>query len=164
MSLNYTIHLVTCLYPVSDFYAGTPRILYYALLIISLLTIRRHEWLTAVCLGYVATYAATASVHAITLVAGLSEWPEKQLVTGRGEGTAEHEHTIAVVQPAWIELDGDVTLAVCVSAYLMVVPLVCRKRHRLGLTREGEKLWSRCVLLVGWTLLVAAGAICSILV
>lgn len=56
-----------CVYPISGQYGFLPRLLYYVLLIFSLI-LREHDWLSTAALGTAMTYAATASVHALALL------------------------------------------------------------------------------------------------
>lgn len=57
----------TCIYPISGQYGFLPRLIYYLLLIFSLI-LRKHLWLSTAALGAAMTYAATASVHAFALL------------------------------------------------------------------------------------------------
>ena len=56
-----------CIYPISGQYGFLPRLIYYLLLIFSLI-LRKHFWLSTAALGAAMTYAATASVHAFALL------------------------------------------------------------------------------------------------
>ena len=56
-----------CIYAISGQYGFLPRLIYYLLLIFSLI-LRKHFWLSTVALGAAMTYAATASVHAFALL------------------------------------------------------------------------------------------------
>lgn len=56
-----------CVYPISGQYGFLPRLLYYVLLIFSLI-LHEHDWLSTAALGTAMTYAATASVHAFALL------------------------------------------------------------------------------------------------
>ena len=56
-----------CIYPISGQYGFLPRLLYYVLLVFSLI-LREHYWLSTAALGTAMTYAATASVHAFALL------------------------------------------------------------------------------------------------
>lgn len=56
-----------CIYPISGQYGFLPRLIYYLLLIFSLI-LRKHSWLSTAALGAAMTYAATASVHAFALL------------------------------------------------------------------------------------------------
>jgi hypothetical protein len=56
-----------CTYTISGQYGSLPRLIYYTLLVFSLV-LRHHDWLSAAALGTSMTYAATASVHAIALI------------------------------------------------------------------------------------------------
>ena len=56
-----------CIYAISGQYGFLPRLIYYLLLIFSLI-LRRHLWLSTAALGAAMTYAATASVHAFILL------------------------------------------------------------------------------------------------
>ena len=56
---------ITCAYPVSDLYASSPRYLYYALLVLALLT-QWHSWLANVFLG-----AAASQNHHVHQASGL---------------------------------------------------------------------------------------------
>lgn len=56
-----------CVYPISGQYGFLPRLLYYVLLVFSLI-FREHDWLSTAALGTAMTYAATASVHAFVLL------------------------------------------------------------------------------------------------
>ncbi|KAK2780877.1 hypothetical protein FQN52_002028 [Onygenales sp. PD_12] len=57
---------VNCTYPLSGQYQYLPRLLYYLLLVFSLL-FRRHTWLSTAALGTAMTYAATAAIHLFIL-------------------------------------------------------------------------------------------------
>ncbi|KAK2803546.1 hypothetical protein FQN50_006981 [Emmonsiellopsis sp. PD_5] len=57
---------VNCIYPLSGQYGYLPRLLYYLLLVFSLL-FRRHTWLSTAALGTAMTYAATAAIHLFIL-------------------------------------------------------------------------------------------------
>ena len=56
-----------CIYAISGQYGFLPRLIYYLLLIFSLI-LRKHFWLSTAALGTAMTYAATASVHAFALL------------------------------------------------------------------------------------------------
>ena len=56
-----------CIYAISGQYGFLPRLMYYLLLIFSLI-LRKHFWLSTAALGTAMTYAATASVHAFALL------------------------------------------------------------------------------------------------
>lgn len=56
-----------CIYAISGQYGFLPRLIYYLLLIFSLI-LRKHLWLSTAALGTAMTYAATASVHAFALL------------------------------------------------------------------------------------------------
>lgn len=56
-----------CAYAISGQYGFLPRLLYYLLLVISLL-LRKHDWLSAGALTGAMTYSASACVHAFALL------------------------------------------------------------------------------------------------
>ena len=56
-----------CIFPISGQYGFLPRLLYYVLLIFSLI-LRKHTWLSTAALGTAMTFAASASVHAFALL------------------------------------------------------------------------------------------------
>ncbi|CAF9943815.1 MAG: hypothetical protein ALECFALPRED_001399 [Alectoria fallacina] len=56
-----------CIYAISGQYGFLPRLIYYLLLIFSLI-LRKQFWLSTAALGTAMTYAATASVHAFALL------------------------------------------------------------------------------------------------
>ena len=56
-----------CVYPISGQYGFLNRLLFYILMIFSLIA-RRHDWLAAAALGTAMTYAASAAVHAFALL------------------------------------------------------------------------------------------------
>lgn len=56
-----------CIYPISGQYGFLARLIYYLLLVFSLI-LRKHFWLSTAALGTAMTYAATASVHAFALL------------------------------------------------------------------------------------------------
>lgn len=64
---NVFFYEQTCIYPISGQYGFLPRLIYYLLLIFSLI-LRKHLWLSTAALGAAMTYAATASVHAFALL------------------------------------------------------------------------------------------------
>jgi hypothetical protein len=61
---------VECVYPISGQYALLQRVLYYGLLLFSIVS-RKTPWLVAGALGAAMTYAGSAAVHA-TILAGIS--------------------------------------------------------------------------------------------
>jgi hypothetical protein len=61
---------VECVYPISGQYALLQRLLYYGLLLFSIVS-RKTPWLVAGALGAAMTYAGSAAVHA-TILAGIS--------------------------------------------------------------------------------------------
>ncbi|PKX88955.1 uncharacterized protein P174DRAFT_379444 [Aspergillus novofumigatus IBT 16806] len=61
---------IECVYPISGQYALLQRVLYYGLLLFSIVS-RKTPWLVAGALGAAMTYAASAAVHA-TILAGIS--------------------------------------------------------------------------------------------
>jgi hypothetical protein len=61
---------IECDYPISGQYALLQRVLYYGLLLFSIVS-RKTPWLVAGALGAAMTYAASAAVHA-TILAGIS--------------------------------------------------------------------------------------------
>ncbi|KAI9797217.1 MAG: hypothetical protein M1833_005626 [Piccolia ochrophora] len=65
-STSYTAP-VLCTYAISGGYGFHPRLLYYVLLVFSLV-FRRHIWLSTAALGTAMTYAATAAVHSLALL------------------------------------------------------------------------------------------------
>lgn len=56
-----------CTYPISGQYGFLPRLIYYLLLIFSLI-LRRYEYLSVAALGTSMTYASVACVHAFSLM------------------------------------------------------------------------------------------------
>ncbi|GFF41030.1 hypothetical protein IFM58399_06126 [Aspergillus lentulus] len=61
---------IECVYPISGQYALLQRVLYYGLLLFSIVS-RKTPWLVAGALGAAMTYAGSAAVHA-TILAGIS--------------------------------------------------------------------------------------------
>lgn len=61
---------IECVYPISGQYALLQRVLYYSLLLFSIVS-RKTPWLVAGALGAAMTYAGSAAVHA-TILAGIS--------------------------------------------------------------------------------------------
>jgi hypothetical protein len=61
---------VECIYPISGQYALLQRVLYYGLLLFSIVS-RKTPWLVVGALGAAMTYAASGAVHA-TILAGIS--------------------------------------------------------------------------------------------
>ncbi|KAH1594629.1 hypothetical protein KXX34_001982 [Aspergillus fumigatus] len=61
---------IECVYPISGQYALLQRVLYYSLLLFSIVS-RKAPWLVAGALGAAMTYAGSAAVHA-TILAGIS--------------------------------------------------------------------------------------------
>ncbi|ETN37132.1 uncharacterized protein HMPREF1541_08122 [Cyphellophora europaea CBS 101466] len=164
----FTVQQVVCAYPISDAWAATPRYLYYALLLATLV-VRTRSWLVQVFLGAAATYAGVASIQAFILISDPSYIADGQQVSipfvdsAAVTGNATYEalpnlwtDTSSVeISPAIMELDIDAILAVVITGYLSMLPMHC---------------WSHTVrayralhLLVGlWNLLMLGGSICAL--
>ena len=122
---------IVCAYPISDFFGSTPRYLYYGLIAL-VFCLNRYVTIASVFLGAAVAYAGTAAIEVFILVSNqavlapaqnvsipfiswsnMSNVPEDALV-----GINEIE-----VQPNFLDLDLDATMAVVVSAYLIGLPL-----------------------------------------
>ena len=160
----FTAQRATCAYPISETYGSSPRYLYYALLLASVLS-RWQGWLTHVVLGAAAAYAGSAAIHTFILVAGIHKLPNAEsvsipfikaptnlsaslpsLVTGR--------ETISI-QPATLELDADAVLAIVVTGYLIFLPMQCWSR----VAHSGR---ARYLVLLMWSMLMLAGTVCAL--
>lgn len=164
----FTCQQVVCAYPISDLYASTPRYLYYALIVASIL-VRSRSWLANVFLGTAAAYAGTAAIEAFILISNQQHIQPDQTVSvpfinsNDVPGNATYaalpnlvtDSTSVDVSPAVMELDIDAILAVVVTGYLVMLPMHC---------------WSNTVrsyrarhLLIGlWNVLMLAGSICAL--
>lgn len=161
----FTAQQTVCTYPVSDFYAGSPRYLYYALLVACFVT-QWKGWLANVFLGGAAAYAGVAAIEAIILrsytvrprESGIVSIPYvstplnstfqslKALVTNQNELT---------VQPAALELDIDPILAIVVTGYLVVLPMQCWSK----VVKANR---ARHLLITIWNALMLAGTVCAL--
>ena len=70
---------VGCIYPISGQYDFLSRLLFYMLIVVSLL-FRRHNWLATAALGTAMTYAFTAAVHMLILVVNFQFGTSENLV------------------------------------------------------------------------------------
>ncbi|KKY17203.1 hypothetical protein UCRPC4_g05696 [Phaeomoniella chlamydospora] len=103
---------VSCVYPVSGQYDVLPRLLYYILLLTSLI-FRRHNWLATAALGSAMSYSATAAVHVLALV------------TNFGYG---HSSRLYLFNPETAKPYGDLDVFGCypvlAAAAIMVTPIL----------------------------------------
>lgn len=164
----FVAEYLACAYPVSDLYASSPRYLYYALLLLVLIT-QWHSWLANVFLGVVATYAGTAAIEAFILVAQKDGTPAPSTISipyidpmsVSGNATLNSipnlitNYTSLDVQPAVLDFDLDAVLAITVTGYLMVLPMHCwSSAVRVNRARH--------FLILLWNALMFAGMISSV--
>lgn len=129
---------VQCRYPISGSYGPAPRYIFYALIILSILS-RKTGWITIAAVGSIMAYSATAAVHAVVLLIihfthlifdkTNDDFSGDVLVEGRtssGEPSSDsgQEQTIWVtVSPLVWDNDGDAVLVVIVTASLVFLPM-----------------------------------------
>lgn len=65
---NVAVNPVDCTFPISSYYAKTPRFICYLLLVFTIV-IRNHKWLVAGAAASVLTYSGVAAIHLIILFA-----------------------------------------------------------------------------------------------
>lgn len=163
-----TAQQVVCAYPISDVYAATPRYLYYALIVASIV-VRSRSWLATVFLGAAAAYAGTAAIEAFILIANQQQLPPFQQVSIPfvDGSSVEGNTTLAAlsdlitdvnsiqISPAVMEFDIDAVLAITVTGYLVMLPMHCWS----GTIRTQG---ARHLLIGIWNIMMLAGAICAL--
>ena len=160
---------IECSYPISGSYGPTPRYIYYALIVFTLLA-RKNAWLVKAALGSVMIYSSTAAIHAIVLVSIRTKLVPKYLIENYMvilvEGTTQKSKYsggftyntpgatwLPVLPMAW-DNDSDPVLAIIGIAFLVLLPM---------------QLWSstfkksegKAVLFI-WSGLLLIGVICAL--
>jgi hypothetical protein len=164
---------VECSYQISGSYATTPRVIFYALMLFSLLW-RKHKWAITVAVVAVMVYSSTTSIHAIVLAAihqklgryRYDEPFENVFLGGKGlDGPPDTWDGSGPMVDLWIALeqmvwdnDDDPVLLVVSSALFFTVPM------QLWSKTIRQQTASHKVLFFSWTLLLAVGALCSLVV
>lgn len=134
-----------CTYPISGQYGMLPRILFYCLLIVALLT-RGKQWIAGACLGGALTYSGSAAVHAFLL---MLRFKFGRLPEPLPETYEEAVHPASSLG----DIDMDAIWMVLRSAGIMLTPL-------LNWSSTVRRLQARPIL-VWWGLLVFVGCICA---
>lgn len=166
---------IRCYYDISGGYGPTPRLVYYFLIIITMLG-RRRGWIATAALGYIMLYSGTAAVHAVALAAVRTKlmppnWRhnyEVVLVDGYSSGGIakfnEYPH-ISVVQNqiwelwmpvlpmAW-DLDVDPVLAIVGAAFFVLLPMHIWSQN-LRQTRDRP-------IVIAWGVLLFIGMACAL--
>jgi hypothetical protein len=159
---------VVCTYPTSGNYCRTPRIIYYALVLLSL-RVRTKSWGIAVGIVTVMVYSSTAAIHAIVAaVAAL-----RQLTTQLSAMKANYEVVLVdgPSQTGWLEQgspggpvwlpifpmvyepDADALLAIVGVAFICLLPMQIRSRTLRNATPEQRSL------VLAWSLLLWMGLV-----
>jgi hypothetical protein len=142
-------HDIACVYPISGQYNNIPRWLYYILLI-SVIILRRQEWLAVGAAATCLTYGGGAAVHALILAsARLSS--SSQIPNGFVQLPSGQEYWI---NAASLDLDTDGTLAVVGVGFLITLPMALWSSE---FRRSDAK-----PILVLWTILMFIGMICCL--
>lgn len=164
---------VECSYQISGGYGSTPRYIFYALALVSILA-RKESWLVPVALASVMVYSSTASIHALVLAIIRQRMVPKQ-VTGENyqtilaagtsiNGTQEDQSTdwngpvwMPVLPMVW-DNDCDPVLAVVGFAFLLLLPMQIWSKTFQNKTNPAQK-----ATMFIWALLLLAGLICALI-
>ena len=155
---------IECSYPISANYERTPRYIFYALALFTVL-MRKSAWIGTAALGSVMAYSATAAVHAIILVAlrtklvtaDLLDYmvvlAEGNTIYGSDDGTA-NELWLPVLPMAW-DNDGDPVLAIVGTAFLILLPMA-------AWSSTFNRSKAQAVIFL-WSGLLLIGTICALI-
>lgn len=160
---------IECSYPISANYGLTPRYIYYALVLFTVL-MRKSAWIGTAALGSVMAYSATAAVHAIILVALRTKMipadlPDYMVILAEGntiygsDDSTATELWLPVLPMAW-DNDGDPVLAIVGTAFLVLLPVAAwSTTFRESKGKAVISLWSG-LLLIGTNLCPHQRSIC----
>jgi hypothetical protein len=167
-NLFFRTQWVICTYQTSGSYSSTPRYIFYALALLSILA-RKTPWGVPVALVTVIIYSSTAAIHAIvaavaaltqltTRLAAIQENYEVVLIDGQSQ-TGRLERGL-LGGPIWLpvlpvvyEPDADAVLAIVGFAFLCLLPM-----QVMSETLRNTKLEQKIIVLA-WSILLWFGLV-----
>ncbi|KAF4629371.1 hypothetical protein G7Y89_g8776 [Cudoniella acicularis] len=139
---------IRCVYPLSGQYDTLSRILFYVLMVFSLV-FRRHVWISVAALGTAMTYSATAAIHLLALVTNF-QWGSEGGGLSRFNETGWNSET----SKPFGDVDFFGIFPILTASGIMLTPIL---------------MWSTTVreyraqsIIIYWGILIFAGLICSL--
>lgn len=165
----FAVPQISCIYPLGARYSGLQRILYYCLLAACFVT-QHHGWLNKVFLGASYSFAAATAINVFILAAKQNVPPAPALVDIPLISNSTYNETILSelrsrypnlredisqlsIVPASMNLDLDGMLAICVTGFLVVLPMQCWS----GAVRANRV---RYLLVSMWSALMLVASVC----
>lgn len=146
----FTVDRVIASYVISGNYGLAPRIIFYVLVLVSILS--RRSFLVSVALGSAMIYSSTAALHAIVLAAMASHIVPRASLDSYGTVQVKAGITIPVI-PGVIEADTDAVFAIVGTSFMALAPmLVWSSTFRSAKQRA---------ILVMWSVFLFVGLVCS---